>query len=140
MKIEPMKEIVGVRLELSVGEAVALIANVRGARDRVADELEVQLVAGGVDPKTGLPVSGMVFNELPDLGEDVAPEDSGRRKPPKPKRAGVKRPCQFCLKLFDPRGLPKHEKACPDRVTQEESPHMLEPFPPRGVSDSRGAG
>jgi hypothetical protein len=53
MKVQPIQQVTGIRIELTISEAVRLIRQGQAGKDRVVDAISGTLRASGVDPETG---------------------------------------------------------------------------------------
>ena len=142
MKIQPIMKVQGIKLELTLEEALLVINDVVKYREKVVGEISAVLNGMGVDPKTGelkpsalLSESGLVPGEkggvnisnlktkpckycghMYSIGRGLKLHESQCTRK---KKAGKKRKpraktakCQYCRLLFVPQGLSVHEKHC----------------------------
>ena len=81
MKIQPIMHVTGIRIELSLDEALLMVQNQRRG-DRIVDEIRTMLRGSGVDPDTGeripsvLGLQAAPVKALPLVGSSVEPEIS----------------------------------------------------------------
>jgi len=55
MKIQPIQQVTGIRIELTLQEALRLVQQREHGRDRVIDAISGTLQGSGIDPETGAP-------------------------------------------------------------------------------------
>jgi hypothetical protein len=95
MKSQPINKFEGVKVELSLDEAIKFVEGNREMRERICDHISGHLSAAGIN----------AVSEVED--------------PPDPKKTAVK--CNICGKMFSARGINIHrKKAHPELFLKEE--------------------
>lgn len=103
MKIQPITHVTGIRIELTLEEALLVVQD-RRRKERVVDDIRTMLRGSGVDPETGEPVPTV-------LGLKAAPVKALTMSddPPESPKDEIPFDCPYCDKqLKTERGLNVH--------------------------------
>ncbi len=121
MLIQPIMKVAGVRIELSLEEALSIAQDPGGYEKKVKREVRTMLRGSGVDPETGEPCDSSLALEV-DLDALPAPKNDKPKR--KYKTTSKSKTCQWCGRKFAPQGITKHENACPERPEASHEPKL----------------
>ena len=121
MLIQPIMRVAGIRIELSLEEALNIAQDPDGYEAKVRNEVRTMLRGTGVDPDSGEPCDSALSLDV-DLNALPAPKDDKPKR--KYKATSKSKTCQWCGRKYAPQGITKHERTCPERPEAQHEPKL----------------